>query len=244
MVVYGFEPIGFDGELVTVEVDIRRGIPAVDIVGLADGAVREARERIRAAVRNAGFEFPLDRMLINLAPAAVRKGGASFDLSMALSILLASGQVPDPGEPVLALGELELSGCLRPVTGVLPAVAAGIRAGVGCVVVPPGNQAEARVIAGPRVYPLAHLGDAAGLAAAIRGRDDAPCPATPAEPRGPAAPTEPDLSDIRGHARLRRALEVSAAGGHHLLLFGPPGAGKTMAPSCAMRSGLSQTRIE
>jgi len=228
MVVYAFEPFGFDGELVTVEVDLRRGIPSVDIVGLPDGAVKEARERIRAAVRNAGFEFPYDRLLISLAPAGVRKAGASFDLSMALAILLASGQVACSARSAMVLGELELSGRVRAVHGVLPAVAAGLRAGVERFIVPRPNLREAMVLAGDAARALDSLADAIGL-------DGRPVEAPdgenlPSSDDGPSlADDVGDLSDIRGQDRLVRAMEVAAAGGHHLLLFGPPGSGKTMA---------------
>ncbi|TFG79071.1 MAG: ATP-binding protein [Spirochaetales bacterium] len=230
MKVYAFEPIGFDGELVTVEVDLRRGIPAVDIVGLPDGAVKESRERVRASIRNSGYEFPLDRLLINLAPAGLRKAGASFDLPIALAVLVASGQVPDFGDDVLAMGELELSGAIRGVPGILPAVAAGLAAGVKRFLVPLSNVLEARVLAGTGAFGMERLAEASGLSAAMRGGTDA----RSSQPVPVAVEEElyrftDDLADIRGQPRLRRALEVAAAGGHHLLLFGPPGAGKTMA---------------
>jgi len=244
MTVYAFEPVGFEGELVTVEVDLRRGIPSVDLVGLPDSAVKEARERIRAAIRNSGFLFPLERLLISLAPAGVRKGGASFDLAMALAVLVASGQIPDVGVPVVALGELELSGRVRPVAGVLSAVSAGLRAGIPYFVVPRANLLEARALAGSASFAIDGLYDCVRLTAALRGigpadefgpRDDQACMTE----TGPGASTiNPasgdsveygDMADIRGQSALRRAMEISAAGGHHMLLFGPPGVGKTMA---------------
>lgn len=244
MVIYAFEPLGFEGELVTVEVDLRRGIPSVDLVGLPDSAVKEARERIRAAIRNSGFEFPIERLLISLAPAGVRKAGASFDLAMALAVLVASGQIPDTGSSVVALGELELSGRVRPVSGVLSAVAAGLKTGVRRFIVPRENLGEARALAGDAALALDDLSDSVRLAAALRGL----APADEFGPRGgptdmaasdsPLSPVSGlfgdradygDMSDIRGQPGLRRAMEISAAGGHHLLLFGPPGAGKTMA---------------
>jgi len=236
MIVYAFEPVGFEGELVTVEVDLRRGIPSVDLVGLPDSAVKEARERIRAAIRNSGFEFPLSRMLISLAPAGVRKAGASFDLAMAIAVLVASGQIPDVGFPVVALGELELSGRVRPVAGVLSAIAAGLRAGVPRFVVPRSNLAEARALAGNAAFAIDGLYDCVRLTAALRGIGSSDEFGPRSDPRSPLPRNaggqeaeDGDMADIRGQPALRRAMEISAAGGHHLLLFGPPGAGKTMA---------------
>ncbi len=233
---YAYEPIGFEGELVSVEVDLRRGIPSVDIVGLPDGAVKEARERVRAAIRNSGFDFPLDRLLVSLAPAGVKKGGASFDLAIALAVLWSSGQLPDKGTPVMALGELELSGRVRPVSGVLPAVAAGRRHGISRFLVPRANLDEARVLAGSGALPMDELRDCdclygEPLATHTVSRSGGPAGSGTVAYGGPACP-EADIADIRGQAYLRRAMEISAAGGHHLLLFGPPGSGKTMAARC------------
>jgi len=232
MNVLAHEPSGFEGRLVYVEVDIRRGIPGVDLVGLAAGAVKEARERVRAAIRNSGFEFPLDRVLVNLAPADLPKEGSAYDLPMALAILGAAGVVPDPGRPILALGELRLDGAVRPVRGVLPAVSAALAAGVGAFVVPQENAVEARALRRGLVFPIARLDEAPAILG--MARDGSAPPATEAAggaPKDQALSDAPagDLSELKGQAALRRALEIAAAGGHHLLLLGPPGSGKTMA---------------
>lgn len=233
MTVIAHEPAGFEGSLVHVEVDIRRGIPGVDLVGLAAGAVKEARERVRAAIRNSGFEFPLDRVLINLAPADLPKEGAAYDLPMALALLGASGAVPDPGRSLLALGELRLDGTVRPVRGVLPAVAAALGAGIDCFFVPEDNAAEARALRRGLVYPIARLEDASLLLGWAReGREPPAAGAPEGDPdrgRSRSAALEGDLSELKGQPRLRRALEIAAAGGHNIFLFGPPGSGKTMA---------------
>lgn len=233
MNIYAFEPVGFEGELVTVEVDLRRGIPAVDIVGLPDGAVKEARERIRAALRNSGFQFPLERLLISLAPAGVRKGGASFDLAMAMAILLASGQIPVACSSILALGELELSGRVRPVSGVLSAIASALRAGVHDFVVPRDNLLEARALAGDSVLAIDELSDCVGILSVLRGIEPRKAYGLHAEEvvktESMSEMCSGDMADIRGQAGLRRAMEIAAAGGHHLMLFGPPGVGKSMA---------------
>ncbi len=244
MEVYAFAPTGFEGGLVRVEVDIRRGLPAFDLTGLPDDAVRESRDRVRAAIRNAGFEFPLDRVLVNLAPADLRKSGASFDLPIALGILAESGQVPEAGRPVLALGELGLGGDIRPARGALPAVAAGLSAGIEDFAVPRENLAEARSLGRGRVRGVSSLGEFCVLflpaGALAEGASCPECAGTPADPDADsrtaaswtvqdAGVPEGDFSDIRGQPQLRRALEVAAAGGHHVLLFGPPGVGKTLA---------------
>ncbi|MDR2759056.1 MAG: YifB family Mg chelatase-like AAA ATPase [Spirochaetaceae bacterium] len=223
-----YAPYGADGIIIRVEVDIRRGIPGIDITGLAEGAVREARERVRAAFRNSGFPFPQDRILINLAPAGVRKDGASLDLSIALSVMAASGLIAVP-ENLMALGELELSGRIRPVRGVLAATDAGLRAGLREFIVPAGNAGEAAVLASGRFTAAANLAEAVH-ALMVRAETGA----LPPEPVFPA-PENPsgdlswgDFSEVRGQGRYKRVLEIAAAGGHNLLVFGPPGVGKTM----------------
>jgi magnesium chelatase family protein len=231
MQIVAHEPSGFEGSLVQVEVDIRRGIPGVDLVGLAAGAVKEARERVRAAIRNSGFEFPLDRVLINLAPADLTKEGAAYDLPMALAVLGASGALPEPGRPVLALGELRLEGSVRPVRGVLPAVSAALSAGVDRFIVPCENAAEARALRRGAVFPIANLAEAPLLLCLIREGAEPPAQLLGGDdlPLSGREACEGDLSELKGQARLRRALEVAAAGGHNVLLLGPPGSGKTMA---------------
>jgi magnesium chelatase family protein len=228
MIVIAYEPSGFEGRLVTIEVDIRRGIPGVDLVGLAAGAVRESRDRVRAAVRNSGFAFPSDRILINLAPADLPKAGSSYDLPIALSVLGAAGAIPDPGFPFLALGELTLGGSVRPVRGVLPAVTAATAAGIGSCIVPSANASEARAAKGCGVYPIDRLDDATALLLRIRAGDLPVAPHKTISPRESGL-QEGDLAELRGQGRLRRVLEIAAAGGHNLLLCGPPGSGKTMA---------------
>ncbi|MFP3089732.1 YifB family Mg chelatase-like AAA ATPase [Treponema sp. TIM-1] len=228
MYVMAYAPYGADGIIIRVEVDIRRGIPGIDISGLAEGAVREARERVRAAFRNSGFPFPQDRILINLAPAGVRKDGASLDLSIALAVMAASGLVAIP-ENLMALGELELSGRIRPIRGVLAATAAGLRSGLREFIVPAGNAGEAAILASGRFTAAANLAEAVH-ALMVRSETGAlpPEPVFPAKGNPSEALSWGDFAEVRGQGRYKRALEIAAAGGHNLLVFGPPGAGKTM----------------
>jgi magnesium chelatase family protein len=253
MYVMAYAPYGADGILIRVEADIRRGIPGVDITGLAEGAVREARERIRAAFRNSGYVFPQDRVLINLAPADVRKDEASLDLPIALAVMAAAGIIPAPVNGnadgpqapfsplnVMILGELELSGRLRPVRGVLAATAAGLRAGIRNFIVPAENAREAAILPEGRYAAAATLGEAARAFTslsetgefALDASRSVPVPAaaagTPGFPTALPAAFFGDFSEVRGQGRYKRALEIAAAGGHNLLVFGPPGAGKTM----------------
>ena len=236
--VFSHAPMGIGGEIVTVEVDIRRGIPGIDIVGLPDGAVREARERVRVAIRNSGFSMPADRILVSLAPAGMRKGGAVYDLPIALAILAASAQILTDGAPTtMVLGELNLSGRVRAVTGVLAAVSAGVSGGILRFIVPQANVAEARALGEGRVLGISSLGEAAdrfcpltdGLETECSEAEEDPAeyPSSRSEMYGPA--DLGDFADIRGHSDLKRAMEIAAAGRHHVLLFGPPGSGKTMA---------------
>jgi magnesium chelatase family protein len=216
---------GVDAREVTVEVDVRRGLPVFTIVGLPDAAVREARERVRAALLNSELEFPLQRLTANLAPAWVRKAGASFDLALAVGVLVASGQVPADALAGLAVsGELSLGGELRPVRGAL-AISLGCRAaGLRRLIVAPESAAEAALVEGVDVCPVPTL---ARLVDFLHGRWAPDAPATLRHGEGAIAEV-PDLADVRGQADARRALEIAAAGGHSLLMVGPPGAGKTM----------------
>jgi magnesium chelatase family protein len=229
--------VGVVGHLVEVEADIGRGLPAFTLVRLPDTALSEARDRIRAAVLNSREPWPQHRITVNLSPAWLPKAGSGFDLSLACCVLAASGRLdPDAVAGEVVLGELGLDGRVRPVRGVLPAVLAAAAAGCQAVVVPAGNAAEAAIVPDVRVRGVAHLAE---LLALLRGEDrpdglpPLPSPAEPPGGRGvrgdPDRHThQADLADVSGHVEARFALEVAAAGGHHLLLHGPPGAGKTM----------------
>ncbi|MEK6252084.1 MAG: YifB family Mg chelatase-like AAA ATPase [Actinomycetota bacterium] len=215
---------GVSAREVRVEVDVHRGLPAFTIVGLPDAAVRESRERVRAALVNCGFEFPLRRITVNLAPADLPKAGPGLDLATAAALIAASGQLPEGLNSSFALaGELALDGSVRPIAGVLAMAEAARAAGSERLVVADANGPEAALVDGLEVLPLECLDQ---LPALLRGEWE---PAAP-EPLALAGPTAgPDIVDLRGQPGLRRALEVTAAGGHSLLMIGPPGAGKSLA---------------
>jgi magnesium chelatase family protein len=212
---------GLETALVTVEVDVANGLPHFAVVGLPDTAVQEARERVRAAIRNAGFEFPLRRVTVNLAPAERRKEGTGFDLPIALAILRATGQLAaDPDG--LCLGELALDGGLRPVRGAMPRVRRALAAGITRAYVPLGNAGEAAAL-GAETFAFTTLREAVAHFAGEARQAPTAAPPPAIAPRWPA-----DLADIVGQETPKRALEIAAAGGHNLLLVGPPGTGKTL----------------
>lgn len=219
--------LGVDATVVQVEVDVSFGLPGFTVVGLPDPGVRESRDRVRTAIRNSGFEFPYQRITVNLAPADVRKAGSSFDLPVALGVLAATGVlVRRHVRDLIVLGELSLDGRIQPSRGVLPVALHARRAGIAGLLVPIGNRAEARAVSGVRTQTASSLADA--VEAINADRDDSPCVDSLAGPSAIDISAWGDLSDVRGQAVGRRALEIAAAGGHNLMLVGPPGAGKTM----------------
>lgn len=247
--VYSSAVLGIDAYIVETEVDITPSQSAFTIVGLPDAAVQESKERVRAAVKNSGLGFPQYRITVNLAPADVRKEGPSFDLPIALGVLAATSQIPTPTlDGIIAVGELSLDGEVRPVNGVLPIALKAKEEGKRAVIVPAENAREAGVVGGGlEVFAVTNLLEAVQ---AING-DLAPYQADPLEDEL----TEPDygidFADVKGHESVKRALEVSAAGGHNLLMVGPPGSGKTMLarrypsllPPLSLEEALEVTKL-
>jgi magnesium chelatase family protein len=217
---------GVEAYPVQIEVDVSFGLPHFTMVGLPDATVRESRDRVRSAIRNSGFEFPPHRITVNLAPADVRKAGSSFDLPIALGLLATSGTLTRRAvDDTVVLGELSLDGAINGIRGVLPIAVAARRLGLTRLLLPPQNAAEACVVSGLEVCTVRSLAEAV---TALNSPELATLVTSPPAVSAPARPADGDLADVRGQLLPRRALEVAAAGGHNLLLTGPPGAGKTM----------------
>lgn len=241
--------VGLDGELVEVEVDIGSGNVYFGVVGLPDAAIQEAKERVRSAIKNSGFQFPLRRVIVSLAPADLRKEGPAYDLAIAVGVLVASQQTSADVESAVFLGELALDGSVRHAQGVLPMVGLAKERGIETVYVPEADAREAALVEGVRIFPVRTL---AQLVAHLNGSEPI------AEYRRDGRPAPPrqlwqgtDFGEVRGQEHVKRALEVAASGGHNVLMIGPPGAGKTLLaraipsilPAMSPEESLEVTKI-
>lgn len=237
---------GIAGYEVTAECDLAGGLPNFDIVGLGDTAVKEARERVRSAIKNSGFSFPVGRITVNLAPANLRKSGTVYDLPILVGILSAGGQIPWSDPDCAFVGELSLSGTLRPVVGMLPMALAAREAGIQRLYVPADSAPEATLAEGLTVYPVETVRQ---LADHLTGES----PIQPAKPwsGSPADLALPDFAEVRGQEQVKRVLEIAAAGGHNAAMIGPPGSGKSMLarrlpsilPPMSRREALEATQV-
>ena len=218
--------IGIDAYIVEVEVDISRGLPSFSTVGLPEGAVRESKERVKASIKNSGYEFPSERITVNLAPADIKKEGSAFDLPMAIGILAATGLIPgDFLSKYLFLGELSLDGLIRPIKGALPISVTAKNLGLSGIFLPSENATEAAVVEGINIYPVSTL---SLLVECLCGLSKISPLHVDFNRLFETYDQQMDFSDVRGQENVKRAMEIAAAGGHNIIMIGPPGAGKTM----------------
>lgn len=242
--------LGIDGYIVEVETDISSGIPAFDLVGLGDAAIREARERVRSAIKNSGYEFPIRRITLNLAPANLKKEGSSFDLAIALGVLASTGEI-ETGTlgNYLFTGELSLDGKVKPVKGVLPMAACALQNNIDTIVLPEDNAEEASVVKGLNVIPVRNLKEVVEFIS--RKTDILPYISSSDCMKSARKEYDVDFADVKGQENVKRALEVAASGGHNCIMIGSPGSGKTMLarrlptilPSMTFEEGLEVTKI-
>jgi magnesium chelatase family protein len=227
-----FTLVGLEGVPVEVETDINKGMVSYELVGLPDAAVKESKERIYSAIRNSVMRFPINRITVNLAPADIKKEGSFYDLPIAISILVASEQLFADTEGIVMLGELALDGSLRAVTGILPILISAKNKGYKKFIVPKGNENEASYIEGISVYALNTLREAVAFLSGEEGYDFEPVKVRSFKAAQSAATYNCDMSYVKGQPIAKRALEIAVAGGHNILLSGPPGTGKTMLARC------------
>ena len=242
--------VGVDGLMVEVEVDIAAGLPNTTVVGLGDSAVKESRDRVKAALKNSGYECPPRRITVNLAPADVRKEGSAFDLPIAIAVCVATGQLESRClRDYALLGELSLDGRVKPVRGALPIAAAVARRGLRGLLLPQRNAAEAAVVGGLDVIPVASLGQAFDF---LRGAETiAPVHVDVDRILAEQGGYDADFGEVKGQEHVKRALEVAACGGHNVIMVGPPGSGKTMLarrlatilPPLTLAEAIDTTRV-